>query len=125
MIPTSEHQEGRVPARDIKIALFGTSRLHRPFARQQADGPRLNYSEASAPIFMRMGYFHGGAEITQKIEVLLGERTIPRTVLPFAFRVENRTTTPMNEFDAILASAVRSGSDFAVDEPRESELLTW
>lgn len=102
---------------DARVILFGTSRLHRPFARHEVSGPRINYPDAAEPVFMRMGYFHGIAEVAQVIEALIGVRGIPKSVLPFVFRVENRTTTPRNEFDATLASAIRGGREFAIDEP--------
>lgn len=100
-----------------RAVLFGTSRLHRPFARQQVGGPRLNYPDASEPIFMRMGYFHGATEIAQIVEALVGVREIPRAMMPFFFRMENKATTPQNEFDDDLLSAIRAGKDFATADP--------
>lgn len=95
-----------------KILLLGTSRLHRPFAKR-VDGRLItNIQEQVELIFAKMGYFHSAAEILQAIRFMKNPDCLQKDLLPYIFRIEPRPTTPLNEFDPKLESAIRQGLRF-------------
>ncbi len=100
-----------------RLALLGTSRLHRCFARRQSDGTQWSVPTEQLPVFLRLGYFHAAAEAAQIAELLAGTRDIPSSLLPFVFRAENKVTTPLNEFDPLLSVAIRKAKAFQVQDP--------
>jgi hypothetical protein len=98
---------------EVRLALFGTSRLHRAFARRETDGSvRLQGGSGREALFARMGYFHSFREIDQAIALLQGRLQPPPGLLALAFRVENPSTTPRNEFDPQLLAALRAAEPF-------------
>lgn len=93
----------------LKTLLLGTSRLHRPFARNVDRQVQLNSVEGVTPVYAKAGYFHTAAEIVQVIRHARHPELLPRELRSRAYRIEPRATTPLNEFDAALEQAIRAG----------------
>jgi hypothetical protein len=100
-----------------KILLFGTSRLHRPFAKRLKGQLIANTQEGMEIVFPKMGYFHSAAEILQAIRFLKNPKTVPLHLRPYIFRVEPRGTTPLNEFDVDLENAIKNEEIYATNLP--------
>ena len=90
-----------------KAILFGTSRLHRPFAKR-VDGLLVkNISNDIDIVFPKIGYFHSAAEILQAVRFLKNPDSLPKELRSYVFRVEPRPTTPLNEFSFELEKSIR------------------
>lgn len=91
----------------IKVALFGTSRLHRPFLKRDCGGAVINNITDEIDLKLpNLGYFHTTAEILQAIRWIKNSNIIPLDLRKYVFRVEPRLTTPGNEFNADLEHAI-------------------
>lgn len=97
----------------MRVLLFGTSRLHRPFVKRVGREVFNNVDENIQVVFPKIGYFHTAAEILQVIQFFKRPDSIPKELRAYIFRVEPRATTPLNEFDENLELSIRSGSDYA------------
>lgn len=95
-----------------KVILFGTSRLHRPFAKILNKELVINSHPSYQISFPKIGYFHSAAEISQAINFLKNPESIPRSLWQYVFRIEPRVTTPLNEFDTNLEGSIRLNKSF-------------
>lgn len=87
--------------------IFGTSRLHRPFAKRINGTVNTNNHPNIEIVFPKIGYFHTAAEILQAARFLQDSSSLPSTLWKWAFRIEPKSTTPLNEFDPELESCIR------------------
>lgn len=94
------------------ILILGTSRLHRPFAKNLNGQLVTNTSVSHEIVFPKIGYFHTAAEMLQAIRFLKNPQFLPKDLRPYIFRIEPRATTPLNEFDSKLEAAIRNEGDF-------------
>ncbi len=90
----------------LNTLIFGTSRLHRPFAKRINGVVVTNNDSAVNIIFPKIGYFHTVAEIVQAASFLINSSLLPKNLWQYVFRVEPRVTTPLNEFDPVLESTI-------------------
>ena len=64
-----------------------------------------------------MGYFHTAAEMLQLIRFAKTPDCLPLELREYIFRIEPRLTTPLNEFDSELESAIREGRPYRLALP--------
>ena len=100
-----------------KILLLGTSRLHRPFAKRVEKRLISNIRTSVEVVFGKMGYFHTAAEMLQLIRFAKTPDCLPLELREYIFRIEPRLTTPLNEFDSELESAIREGRPYRLALP--------
>lgn len=93
-----------------KTILFGTSRLHRPFAKRSDGKLIVSEHENIEIIYPKIGYFHTAAEILQVIKFLMYPESIPFNIRKYVFWIEPRATTPLNEFDPQLEICIKNGT---------------
>lgn len=95
-----------------KLILFGTSRLHRPFAKRHQKELVINTHPNYDIVFPKIGYLHTGAEILQAIKFIQNTGVLQKDLRRYVFRIEPRTTTPLNEFDSELETCIRQNTTY-------------
>lgn len=96
----------------MKVLVFGTSRLHRPFVKRVGGEVISNIRPGIEVVFPKIGYFHTAIEILQAIKFLKRPDHVPKELRSCVFRIEPRATTPLNEFDNSLEHSIRNGIDY-------------
>lgn len=96
----------------MKIILFGTSRIHRPFAKFIDNTIHTNIINGIEVIFPKIGYFHTSGEILQAIQFIENPEVIPARLRKYIFRIEPRKTTPFNEFDKNLEESINNEQSY-------------
>jgi hypothetical protein len=93
------------------VFILGTCRLHRLFTRHNKGEITNNTNKEVIVHYPKIGFVHTLGEINQTIDWIDKKRIIPGYLGKYIFRKENPTTTPNNEFSAMLEGEIISEKD--------------